>query len=342
MKIKLFIIILSLLFSSILFSFNQHKLFIIASYNKDDLCGAPQMKGALDSIYLENKDKLEIKKFYLNSKTLPKEDILKRIEIIKKAIKSENPEIILTFDDLAFSTFAPVIIKDPTKKLVFSGVNNRLSYYNKKFHFYNEKTMYPIKNITGIHEYLFIKRQFQFFKIVFNKIPNVAVIYSTDIMGTILHNQVIDELKGTKYINYLHFYKISTLKELYNVINIIKNDKSIDAYFPFVMSIKDSNGKIYNINKIIPILIKNINKPDIAINEAFTKIGLFGGVSVDFYKMGYRAGQMVNMILNGTDIKTIKIEDASDYKILINLKRLKQLNFKLNNEAFSIVDGFIK
>ena len=131
--------------------------------------------------------------------------------------------------------------------------------------------------------------------------------------------------------------------KFYKAVKIVNSDKSINAYIPIVMSIKnEKTEKFLNINSLIPYMIKNINKIDIPINKAFTKAGLFGGITVDFYSMGYKAGEKVNLLLKGIDIKKIKIEDASDSVIIINLTRLKKLNMKLDDKILNIVDEFYK
>ncbi|MGC8796262.1 ABC transporter substrate binding protein, partial [Thermodesulfovibrio sp.] len=70
--------------------------------------------------------------------------------------------------------------------------------------------------------------------------------------------------------------------------------------------------------------------------------GFFGGFSVDFYQMGYRAGQMASHVLKTGKIKDIEVEDADKYVKVINLKRARDINLSLTDKVISLFDEVIK
>ncbi|KAA0259335.1 hypothetical protein FHQ18_00210 [Deferribacter autotrophicus] len=337
-KLLLSLILLLSLFN---FSFAQNLIYIIASYNKNDLCGKPQYDGVINSLEFSGVlEKYNIKSFYLDSKNKKTETVKKLTAQINSKIKKEHPALIITLDDLAFNFFAKTLLFDNTLKLVFSGINKSLMDYNKELNFFDPTTFLPTKNITGVHERLFIENQFEFLYLIYNKVPKVAVLYSTDFIGNILGKQVQEELANSEFINHTAFLPVETTFDLKNAIYKI-NSGHFDAYIPLTMSIVDPiENEILSINRLIPILTNQINIIDIGVNKEFTKAGFFGGVTVDFYKMGKKAGEKAVKILNGEDIRKIKIEESYDYEIVINKKRMEQLKINFNNELINIVDKF--
>ncbi|MCK7580375.1 MAG: hypothetical protein MZV65_35175 [Chromatiales bacterium] len=82
--------------------------------------------------------------------------------------------------------------------MVFTGLNRKLDFYNDKAGFLSNRT--PVANITGVFEYLFMREQFAMLEAVLKRtVRKVAVLYSTDAVGVILKDQILDELKGTPY-----------------------------------------------------------------------------------------------------------------------------------------------
>ncbi|MGA1846938.1 ABC transporter substrate-binding protein [Deferribacter abyssi] len=332
------IILFSPLFHCVL---AQNHIFIISSYNKNDLCGKPQYDGIINRLEFSGiLEKYKIKSFYLDSKNKEIDKVKKLATQIKQQIKKDHPDLIITIDDIAFDFFAKMLLSNNKIRLVFSGINKSLKEYNDELKFFDPTTYLPTKNITGVHESLFMKNQFEFLYLIYNRIPKVAVLYSTDFIGNILGKQVQEELANSEFINHTVFIPIRTTLDLKNAINKI-NNKQFDAYIPLTMSITDPvKNEILSINRLIPILTNQINLIDIGVNKEFTKAGFFGGITVDFYKMGQKAGEKVIKILNGKNIKEIKIEESYDYEIVINKKRMKQLNVNINSELINIVDKF--
>ena len=88
-------------------------------------------------------------------------------------------------------------------------------------------------------------------------------------------------------------------------------------------------------------LIKHIRKIDLSLNSSFTEYGFFGGVSIDFYQMGFQTGFLATKLLKGGAIKDIPIEDARRSIVAVNRKRMQDLGIRLSPEARSIVDKWI-
>jgi ABC-type uncharacterized transport system substrate-binding protein len=89
------------------------------------------------------------------------------------------------------------------------------------------------------------------------------------------------------------------------------------------------------------MLTKAIRKVDISLNSSFTEFGFFGGVSIDFYQMGFQSGFQAVKLLKGAALKDTPVEDAKRSIIAINRKRMQELGIRLSPEAQGIVDRWI-
>ena len=123
---------------------------------------------------------------------------------------------------------------------------------------------------------------------------------------------------------------------------VINDSRDIDAYIPVTMSVldpKDNTRK--TMEHVAPMLTRSIRKIDISLNSSFTEYGFFGGVSIDFYQMGFQSGFQAVKLLKGASIKEIPVEDAKRSIIAINRKRMQELGIKLNTDTQGIVDRWI-
>jgi len=144
------------------------KIFMVQSYSERDLCGMPQLEGALkalkDSGFTEDNSKIyyffmDTKKHYTTEK-----QIAERGNIACRKITSVKPDVVITFDDNAFRTLAPELIHT-RYKLIFTGINRPPEEYNKKLHFM-DKNRKPAANITGVYEKLHIEDNFTLLSIL--------------------------------------------------------------------------------------------------------------------------------------------------------------------------------
>ncbi len=317
-------------------------IFILMSYCETDSCGGPQYKGVLDALQHEGLNKAKITQYFLNSKTLKKDELKEKIRIAKFIHEKLNPDVAIAIDDLAFQILAPYYLKPKHGYLIFTGTNISPEKYNRRFSFQKERI--PTKRITGVYEKLFIKKQLKFFSLLMQKkIGKIAILYSDDPVGNMVKNQIIDEVKGTSYESVVFPVKVSTVAEAIKAAKEIQKDDEIKAYFPITLSLKDNvSNRHLTINEIAPILTTIIKKPDLTVNASFVDLGFWGGVSVDFYHMGYEAGELACLLLKGYDIKKLKIRDARKAIIVINLRRNRELNIKIPTVIMGMVDRFVQ
>jgi ABC-type uncharacterized transport system substrate-binding protein len=332
----------ALLLSGLVFTSAQAAdIFLVASYAEDDVCGRPQYQAAMDALKQGGFANLTSKGYFLDTRVRAREDVLKDIEQIKKNIRATKPKFVFTIDDPAFAMLYEEILKQPETHLVFTGLNRSLDFYNQKATFLKNRT--PAANITGIFEYIFMREQFDMLEAVLKKpLKKVAILHSTDPVGVILKDQIINELKGTKYENSLVIFAAEDIPTMLKHAKTINDSKDIDAYIPVTMSTVDpADNTRKTMEKVAPLLTKAIRKIDISLNSSFTEYGFFGGVSIDFYQMGFQSGFQAVKLLKGGAIKDAPIEDAKRSIIAINRKRMQELGIKLSPETQGIVDKWI-
>lgn len=316
-------------------------VFLIASYAEDDVCGRPQYKAAMDALKQGGYANLSSRGYFLDTRVRQRDDVLKDIEQIKKDIRAAKPKFVFTIDDPAFSMLYEEILKMPETRLVFTGLNRSLEVYNQKAPFLQNRA--PVANITGVFEYIFMREQFDMLEALLRKpLKKVAILHSTDPVGNILKDQIINELKGTKYENSLVIFPAEDLPTMLKHARTINERKDIDAYIPVTMSTLDpSDNTRKTMETVAPMLTRAIRKIDISLNSSFTEYGFFGGVSIDFYHMGFQAGFQAVKLLKGGAIKDAPVEDARRSIIAVNRKRMKELGIRLSPETQGIVDQWI-
>lgn len=319
----------------------MRNVFLVASYHQKDACGEPQYNAALDALKQGGLSRLSSRGYFLDARVSSKEDVQKLVAQIKQDIRTVKPKLVFTLDDVAFAMLYEDVLQQPGTQLVFSGLNRHLDFYNDKARFLNGRT--PVANITGVFEKLFMRDQLSLVETVLKRPLNkVAVLYSTDAIGVILKDQILDELKGTPYEQQILLFAADTVPEMLKSAKAINDDARIDAYIPVTMSVPETaDGKRLTMVQLAPMLIKAIRKIDLSLNDSFTEYGFFGGVSIDFYQMGFQTGFLASKLLKGGAIKGITVEDAKRSVIAINRKRMQELGIRLTPEARSIVDKWV-
>ncbi|WP_456480730.1 hypothetical protein [Nautilia sp.] len=303
MRISIILIISVFLYSKIL---------IVNSYDEKDPCGIPQLNGFLSQMYEKNFKAENFDILFLNARVTPKKTLLKKASEILNDLKKYD--YVITFDDAAFQLIG-IPASKKQKPVFFSGINIPFKVYEKKYVL--NKSLFG-----GVYEKLYVKEVLN----TFNKITpvkKIAFFYSRGI-GELIKKQVTAELNNTEYENKIAFIKCETIKELKEKVKKT-NNVSFTLFMPFTLSLK-KEGKKVPLYTFKDIYLKNIKKPDISINRNFTKMGFLGFGGVDFFEMGKSTA---NIFLNYLKTKKPQIINAPKAYYFINVKRAKQINFKL-------------
>lgn len=311
------------------------RVFILASYEKEHVCGYPQELGILSGLSKQGWFKemnLEVETYYMDTKRRNNTSSLMKdqAKIAMARITAFKPHVLVTIDDNAFREVGLNFAGDPNISVVFSGMNEQPEEYSQE-RFFMKNRQRPGANITGVYEKLYLIRSLEVMRRSAPEIKGTKYIGITDYSptGNAVTKQFDIELQNKPaYIDW-ELRRVKNWKEYQTLIQEINQDDRIKAIYPAALSLKTESGEIYTAPEIYSWTIKHSKKPEMAVNYHFAKIGLFGGAAVDFQSMGFLAGKKAGQILSGRSVGEIPIEDAPDYAIVFNLVRARQLGINI-------------
>ena len=326
---------------------SQHtaRIFILHSYEYNHVCGQPQHDGMIAMLkkagFIENQN-LELQLYYMDTKRKNNtpELIIKQADIALQKIKLFKPDVLVTLDDNAFRWVSLKLV-DSGISIVFSGLNGQPEMYNRQQPFMLSREN-PGHNITGIYEKLHIVDAIRVHSRLFPNFQKLKIITDQSPTGKAINTQIKLELEHADISVDWEINVVKDWDEYQAEILSANSDPTIGAIYPVALLLKDKKGSVYTAPEIFKWTIQVSKKPEIAVNYAFTRMGLFGGAAVDFYSMGQQAGQMVVKILGGKFPGIIPIEEASRYALAFNLKRARQLNINIPNEILLAADEVVK
>ena len=318
------------------------EVFLVSSYHEGDMCGQPQYEAVVEALKQSGIPELSFRGYYLDSRRRVGKDIDREIDTIIADIRERKPALVFTIDDLAFARLYGEVLRHPSTFLVFTGLNRAVAEYDKGASFLDEKGL-PAKNITGVFEYLFMKEQFEMLEVLLQRpLRKVALLHSVDPVGVILKEQIADELSRTPYAGIVEFHAAEDAESALRLADAIGADDSVDAWIPVTMSVKDSEGGFLTMGDLAKEMTARIRKPDLALNVSFTELGFYGGVSVDFYQMGFQTGSMAAKLLKGLPIREIPVENAGASILAVNRSRLRELGISIPGDFSAVVDLFLE
>ena len=160
--------------------------------------------------------------------------------------------------------------------------------------------------------------------------------------GNALTKQFELELKDRPEKAYWELKRVKDWQEYTSLILSLNDDETVGAIYPVALSLKVSDAVTHTAPEIFKWTMENSQKPEMALNYFFAKIGLFGGAAVDFKAMGFMAGKKAGRILEGEMAGNIPIEDAPEYAIVFNLKRAKDLDLEISTPLLTAADHVYK
>lgn len=337
------ILIMSPFFLSNALAEKNKRVVIVHSYEKDHPCGQPQHDGAVSAMAMAGWEKgknLDIETLYMETKIKNNtpELIQRQAEKALAKIREISPDLVITLDDNAFRTIGLELARTDLP-VVFSGINVQPETYNKTRPFMKNREK-PGYNITGVYEKLHIREAVTVLSNMLD-FDTLVVLEDLSPTGRAISDQIKLETSPSSWKSppcTIQSRTLNSWEEFKNAIEIINQDARIDAFYLGATLLKDQCGKAYSAGDIVDYTIKHARKPSLAINYAFTRMGLFGGASIDFYSMGIQAGEKAGEILIGTPPGVIPIEDAHRIALVFNLSRAEALGIKIPKDILLSAD----
>jgi ABC-type uncharacterized transport system substrate-binding protein len=308
------------------------------------VCGQPQHDGVVDALKktgFREEDNLLIDAYYMDTKrnNNTPELIEEQARIAAREISAFRPHVLVTLDDNAFRSVALSRIGSDMP-VVFSGMNGQPEDYNEMRPFMKTR-LRPGGNITGVYEKLHIVDAIRVHSRLFPGLKKIKIYVDASPTGRAIAKQIEIEINSEPVPCLWEMKIIKSWESYQEEILAVNIDPEIGAIYPAVLLLKDRRGKTYTAPEIFAWTVQNSKKTEIPLNYSFTRMGLFGGAAVDFFAMGYQAGEMVARILRGASPGSIAIQDAQRYALVFNLVRAQQLNIQLPSDVLLAADEVI-
>jgi len=322
----------------------KKRVFIVHSYGKGHICGQPQHDGILkafeDNGWVAGRD-FELGVYYMATKKINNtpELIAEQAQIALGKIAEFQPDVVLILDDNAFRTVG-LPLSGKQVAVVFCGLNVQPEDYNRIQPFMKDR-LHPGGNITGIYEKLHIREAIKVLASM-HDIKKFLFLDDLSPTGKAIAKQVDLEINSEECAGPLpcetEQATMHSWEEYQQTIEAINKSDEIGAFYLGALLLKDAAGNSYTAAEIIPYTVEHAIKPTLAPNYAFIKLGLFGGLSVDFYAMGKQAGLKVVQILSGLDPGTLSIDDARKVALVFNLTRAEKLGIEIPSDILLAAD----
>jgi len=181
------------------------------------------------------------------------------------------------------------------------------------------------KNLTGTSDPLPIADQVDLIKKALPAVKTVGLIYNTGEANSAASiAQIKEELAkaglkfeetGVTSVNDI----VPALSALLGKVDILylTTDNLISSAAPLVVETASKAGK-----------------PVIAAEESHMQFGTLMTKTIDFYQIGYRAGEMAAEIFQGKPVGDIPIEPPKENRVMVNRKLAEKFKVDLNLDVF--------
>jgi PAS domain S-box-containing protein len=308
--------ILLLSFNNVVAESSQ-RILLISSYNSSFPTYFQQVNGVksiLDSCHISiDLETLDSKRF-----NKPKNYTL-FTQLLKYKIKNGTKyTAIITCDDnalnYALSQQDSLFEKTP---IIFCGVNN------------TQTALIQNNNdwVTGVIEKISI---IETINIMLQLFPEAKTIYTiSDNTNTgktdLLHaNKVLDSYKNIKTSNIS--LSNQTFKQFPQQLKQIEKDNPV----LLLSALVDKNGRSLDFSESLHIIKENLKAPLFHLYTHGLGEGVLGGKLVDHFSQGQYAANIVKQVIQGADIKKIKVENNSPNQFYFDFNELKRYHISTN------------
>jgi two-component system, cell cycle sensor histidine kinase and response regulator CckA len=312
-KVQLLVIVVSLIFINAI-SATPNKILVLNSYHQ----GYSWSDGIIDGIkatFEKNNIKADLFIEYMDTKrNFQKGYYAKLTDLYRNKYKNNKFQAIISCDDNAFQ----FLLKNkqeifPNTPIIFCGVNNLKTSDLKGQNL-----------ITGVAEGVDFEENIKLTKTLHPNSKRIIVIGDTTYSVNLTKNK-LKEITS-KYSDDIEFSFLSDLS-IDQYKEELSKTKPTDIIYHLGIY-RDSNGKIFNVEKSNKITISTCPSPVYTFwNNQFTN-GVLGGYMACNFQQGITAAQITNQILSGTDPSNIPVLAGSNNLYMFDYQKLKK--FKIN------------
>lgn len=301
------------------------KIFNVYSYEFNNICGAPQRNGFLKALSKvdSNKYHLDINHFYMDTKirnTTPRSMKISAGKAIE-LIKDKKPDYIFITDDDAF-LHVGLPMSMLGYKIIASGLNRYIDIYKKG----------PIpgnyNNIYAVEEHTELDKLFKFIDDTQYDANRYIIIGDDTTTSDILEELVSEQLKakGISSFEVVNVETVFHIRTLFEHLN--KQTKKYVVILCLQRTINDIGERVDKDYIIREVIGPNGNRKhlEVGFNSQFSKMGLLLTCGIDFYDMGFMAGEFLSEAINKGKFVSGVVRSKSD--LYGNLKRSSALGIE--------------
>jgi PAS domain S-box-containing protein len=267
--------------------------------------------------YYKNQN-VEITTEYMDTKRVYSDSYEKQLlNLYKTKYKTSKFDLIIASDNNALNFLDKYHNKIfQNIPIVFCGINN----FDKET-FSNSNIF---KRSTGVTESVDIKKNIELILKLHPKTKKILVLNDTTTTGLAMKKQFLESyeiFKDRVNIEYVDKFKIEELKD-----KIKRLDKN--TVILFMLLFKDETGKVFTFKDGLKEIERSTHAPIYGLWDFYLKYGLVGGYLTHGYAQGQHAARISSMILDGTDISTLKVITKSPNSYIFDHRKLKVHNIK--------------
>jgi putative tryptophan/tyrosine transport system substrate-binding protein len=177
----------------------------------------------------------------------------------------------------------------------------------------------PETNVSGTSDYIPVDKQLDLIKLLAPKTKKIGVLYNTsEVNSEVQVNQLKEYAQKNGYE--IVPVGITSTNEVNQAISTLVSKIDV-LYVPTDNLVVSS----------MPIIVqKTLEKkiPVIASESGSVEAGALATQGIDYYKLGYKTGEMAAKVLKGEDITKMSVARAEETKIIINEDTLKALSIE--------------
>lgn len=179
------------------------------------------------------------------------------------------------------------------------------------------------KNITGTSDQLPISEQLELVKELMPNVKKIGLIYNTSEQNSIISiGKVKEESKkvGLEYVE----SGVTSINDIGPALDSLLGQ--VDMVF------LTTDNLVVSSMALVMEKSNRANKPVFASTEDQIPMGALVTKTIDFYQIGYRAGEMAAEIIGGKEVSSIPIELPKNNLIIVNKKVAEKYNINMNLE----------
>lgn len=263
-----------------------------------------------------------VKTFYMDAKAHGDEaSLTQKAKEALAVIEREKPLVVVTCDDAAQEYLAVPYLKGrDAPQVIFCGVNAPLKKYG-----------YPMANISGVHERLYVRDSLGLLKKLDAGIETATLLTDGSETSAYVVEDMRDDLrrKGAFPMRIKSVSVAKTFQEW--KLAVQRNQTRTDALLVALYHtlVDEQTGQVVPADEVMAWTSANNKLPTAGLVDFSANHGLLCGVLESGHEQGYLAGGMVRQILAGTPAGQLPVRLNKRGVVSLNLKTAKDLNLAI-------------